>query len=156
VWRVSEQTIMSILAFFPRLSWTSPSLDRWEGNRKALQCCELFYSLPVEVLSLDLVCSGFKKMFNKMSGSMILLSSMRPPRQRFWTRAHRQLGLENSLLWGRPVCWGSLAASLAPTHWMPGPRTPSCGKCKCLHTLPNVPWEKNQIILGEKHGASTL
>lgn len=48
--RVCKQTIGIIPAFFPHMSWTSPSLDRGKGTGK-LQCCELFYSLPTEVLS---------------------------------------------------------------------------------------------------------
>lgn len=34
--------------------------------------------------------------------------------------------------------------------------TPTCDNQKCLHTLPDVPWERDKIALGEKHCASTL
>lgn len=52
VWRACKQTVGIIPAFFPHVSWTSPSLDRGKGTGK-LQCCELFYSRPMQVLSLD-------------------------------------------------------------------------------------------------------
>ena len=34
--------------------------------------------------------------------------------------------------------------------------TPTFDNQKCLHTLPDVPWERDKIALGEKHCASTL